>query len=83
MTRPARTLNPVCTCGAELPEYADRQTLANIITKRLFPVTARTIRTWPLTVWHPNKKAVHNVQEALEHAEQKMKTANCFKQAEG
>ncbi len=80
MTRPDRTRSPICTCGAELPEYADRQTLAAIITKRLFPVTARTIRTWSLTVYRPNKKAVHNVAELLEFAESKLKSAPSYKQ---
>lgn len=83
MPRPDRTPLTVCTCDDQLPEYADRRTLAGIISKRYFPVTARTIRTWPLTVWHPNKKAVHNVREALEYAERKLKAAACFKQAEG
>lgn len=80
MTRPARTPQPICTCGAELPEYADRQTLAAIITKRYFPITARTIRTWSLTVYHPNKKAVHNVAEALEYAKNKLSSCPGFKQ---
>lgn len=80
MTIPDRTLNPLCTCGAHLPEYADRHTLAAMITKRYFPVTARTIRTWPLTVSHPNKKAVHPVAEALAYAEHKLKSAPSYKQ---
>ena len=83
MPRPDRTPATVCTCNTELPEFADRRTLADIVSKRYFPVTARTIRTWPLTVWHPNKKAVHNVREALEYAERKMESAVSFKQAEG
>jgi hypothetical protein len=80
MTRPDRTNPPVCTCGAKLPEYADRNTLANIISSRFFPVTARTIRTWPLTVSHPNKKAVHPVAEALAYAEKKLKSSPSYKQ---
>ncbi len=70
----------VCKCGATLPEYADRQNLAAIISARFFPVTARTIRTWPLDVWHPNKKAVHRVDEALAYAEKKMKDAPASRQ---
>ena len=80
MPRPADTPNAICTCGATLPEYADRGTLAQIITRRYFPISARTIRTWPLAVWHPNKKAVHKVSEALEYAERKMREASAVRQ---
>lgn len=70
----------VCKCGATLPEFADRQKLAAIISSRYFPVTPRTIRTWPLAVWHPNKKAVHSVEEALAYAEKKMNDAPVSRQ---
>ena len=80
MPRLDQTNLSVCTCGAHLPEYADRNTLARIISARFFPVTARTIRTWPLTVSHPNKKAVHPVAEALEYAERKLKSSPSYKQ---
>lgn len=70
----------VCKCGELLPEYADRATLAEIISKRLFPVTARTIRSWPLNVKHPNKKAVHNVREALDFAAKKLASSPGYKQ---
>lgn len=66
---------PTCDRSNNLPEFADRNTLAEIITRRLFPVTARTIRSWPLSVWHPNGKAIHRVFEALAYAEAKMNAA--------
>jgi len=59
---------------------AVHETLAQIITRRYFPISARTIRTWPLAVWHPNKKAVHRVSEALEYAEMKMQEASAVRQ---
>lgn len=83
MTRFANSNPAVCKCGAALPEYADRYTLAAIISSRYFPVTARTIRTWPLAVSHPNKKAVHRVSDALKFAEKKVEASGWHKQAEG
>lgn len=70
----------VCTCGAIQPKFADRQTLAKIISALYFPVTPRTIRTWPLAVWHPNKKAVHLVEEALAYAEAKVNESPASRQ---
>lgn len=80
MSRAADTTKEICTCGATLPEFADRAKLAAIITARYFPISARTIRTWPLAVWHPNKKAVHKVSEALEYAEKKMQATEPIRQ---
>lgn len=63
-----------------LPSYADRVTLAQIITDRLFPVSARTLRTWPLVAYRPNKRVVYRVDEALAYAADKLKTGPCYKQ---
>ena len=63
-----------------LPRYADRKTLAAIITHNFFPISHRTLQTWPLTVRRPNRAAVYEVAEALEFAEQKMEGAISYKQ---
>jgi hypothetical protein len=63
-----------------LPRFADRKTLAAIITHHYFPVSHRTIQTWPLTVRRPNRAAVYDVAEAMEFAEQKLADATCYKQ---
>ena len=56
-----------------LPRYADRKTLAAIITHNFFPISHRTLQTWPLTVRRPNRAAVYEVAEALELAEKNWK----------
>jgi hypothetical protein len=63
-----------------LPRYADRKTLAAIITHNFFPISYRTLQTWPLTVRRPNRAAVYEVAEALTYAEQKMEGAISYKQ---
>lgn len=63
-----------------LPTFADRETCAAIVTAKFFPVTARTIATWPLTVRHPNKKAIHEVAEVLATAKRKFDEAPVYKQ---
>ena len=63
-----------------LPSYADRVTLARIITDHFFPVSARTLRTWPLVAYRPNKRVVYNVDDALAYAAHKLETAPCYKQ---
>ena len=64
-----------------LPKNADRKTLAAIITHHFFPISHRTLQTWPLTVRRPNRAAVYNVEEAMAHAELKLQTATTYKQA--
>ena len=63
-----------------LPRFADRKTLAAIITHNSLPISHRTLQTWPLTVRRPNRAAVYEVAEALEFAEQKMEGAISYKQ---
>ena len=63
-----------------LPRYADRKTLAAIITHNFFPLSHRTLQTWPLTVRRPNRAAVYEVAEELTYAEQKMEDAISYKQ---
>lgn len=65
-----------------LPKYADRKTLAAIITHHCFPISHRTLQTWPLTVRRPNRAAVYDVNEALEYAQTKLDKSVCYKQGE-
>ena len=66
-----------------LPRYADRKTLAVIITHRCFPISPRTLERWPLTARKPNKAVVYDVTEALEYAEQQLNKAYAYKQTGG
>ena len=66
-----------------LPRFADRKTLAAIITHNFFPISHRTLQTWPLTVRRPNRAAVYEVAEALAFAEQKLDGAVSYKQESG
>ena len=66
-----------------IPHYADRKTLATIITHLYYPVSPRTIERWPLLVRKPNKKAILEVKPALEYAELQLNKAYAYKQNSG
>ena len=66
--------------GQPFPKYADRKTLAKIISFERFPVSYRTLQTWPLTARRPNRDVVYDVNEALEYAQSKLDLAPCYKQ---
>jgi len=66
----------------QLPRNADRKTLAAIISHHFFPISHRTLQTWPLTVRLPNRAAVYDVQEAMDFAQSKLDNAVTYKQAE-
>ena len=66
--------------GKPLPKYADRKILAAIITHYRFPISPRTLQTWPLTARHPNRAVVYDVNEAFEYAQSKLDLAPCYKQ---
>ena len=74
---------PTWAPGQPEPKYANRKTLAAIITHHTFPVSHRTIQTWPLVVSRPNRAAIYQVAAALEYAEQKLKDAVSYKQGGG
>ena len=65
-----------------VPHYADRVTLAQIITHKFFPVSPRTLRDWPLTALRPNGRVVYEVKEALSLAEDKLATCPRYRQSE-
>ena len=66
-----------------LPCYADRKTLAAIITHHFFPVSHRTLERWPLNVRKPNNKAILEVKLALEYAEKQLNKAYAYRQSGG
>ena len=66
--------------GQPFPKYADRKTLAKIISFECFPASYRTLQTWPLTARRPNRAVVYDVNEALEYAQSKLNLAPCYKQ---
>ena len=66
-----------------LPCYADRKTLAAIITHHFFPVSHRTLERWPLIARKPNKAVIYEVKPALEYAEQQLNNAYAYKQNGG
>ena len=63
-----------------LPQYADKQTAAAIITHFYFPISPRTLERWPLIVRRPNKVAIYAVEELLSVAKQKFDDACAYKQ---
>ena len=63
-----------------LPQYADKQTAAAIITHFYFPISPRTLERWPLIVRRPNKAAIYAVDELLAVAKQKFDDASAYKQ---
>lgn len=65
-----------------LPRFADRKTTADIISHFYFPISPRTIETWPLKVRRPNRAAVLEVTEAMSLAERKLENAVVYKQGE-
>jgi len=68
--------------GNPFPKYADRKTLAKIISFERFPISYRTLQTWPLTARRPNRAVVYDVNEALEYAQTKLDKSVCYKQGE-
>lgn len=62
------------------PRFATREGVATIITTDLFPVSPRTVETWPLRVRIVNKRAILEVSEALAYAEKLVEQAPVQKQ---
>lgn len=69
--------------GDPVPNYADRKLLAEIITQEYFPVSARTLREWPLVALRPNKRVVYDVKEALAYVEERLATCPSYRQSKG
>lgn len=67
--------------GDPHPRYADRKTLATIISHEFFPISPRSLERWPLLVRRVNGRAVYVVKDALAVAEATMAAARAYKQA--
>lgn len=63
-----------------LPRYADRATIAAIISHFHFPVSARTIETWPLQARRPNRAVILSVEEAMAYAQEKLDRSITYQQ---
>lgn len=64
--------------GQPLPRYANRKTVAEIISHHYFPISPRTLQNqelWPLTYYKPNRAVVIEVAEAMAVAKDKMKAS--------
>jgi len=68
------------TPGQPLPKNADKATGATIVTHLFFPISPRTLETWPLTVRRPNNANIYEVAELLAVAQAKLDAAPTFKQ---
>ena len=45
------------------PQYMDRRTAARYVSSKWFATTARAIERWPLTIYRPGKRALHDRDE--------------------
>jgi hypothetical protein len=58
-----------------LPANIDRPAGAQLVTKHVFPVSAKTIKAWPLQWSCPNGKALASPESYLKYAYQKARQA--------
>ena len=68
--------------GSPLPAYANKTTVAAIISHHVFPISRRTIENWPLIARRPNRENVYNVEDALSLAKAKLEKSPSYKQAD-
>ena len=76
-TKPAITWS----AGSPLPAYANKTTVAAIISHLVFPISRRTIENWPMIARRPNRENVYNVEDALDLAKAKLEKSPSYKQA--
>ena len=69
------------SAGSPLPAYANKTTVAAIISHLVFPISRRTIEYWPMIARRPNRENVYNVEDALNLAKAKMEKSPSYKQA--
>ncbi len=60
---------------AELPARVDRRTGAALISKRYFPVSPRSLESWPVTWRRVNGKAIGETAELFAVAQSKLDAA--------
>ena len=68
---------------SNLPRHADRKTLADIITRLLFPVSHRSLEIWPLRWRFVNGHALAETYEAVAHAWHKFNAAPSMMKGRG
>lgn len=61
---------------SHLPAFIDRRSGAELISSRLFPVSKRTLETWPLAWRRVNGRAICRTTELLEFAQSKLDAAS-------
>ena len=69
------------SAGSPLPAYANKTTVAAIISHLVFPISRRTIENWPMIARRPNRENVYNVEDALSLAKAKLEKSPSYKQA--
>ena len=69
------------SAGSPLPAYANKTTVAAIISHLVFPISRRTIENWPMIARRPNRENVYNVEDALNLAKTKLEKSPSYKQA--
>jgi hypothetical protein len=52
----------------ELPRYVNRRTGAELVTKHLFPVSHRSLETWPISTRLVNNQAIMETEELFKRA---------------
>jgi hypothetical protein len=67
----------VCTTNPDtvLPTRVDRKTGAELVTRHFFPISPRTLETWPLPWRHLNGKAVCETTDLFALAQAKLDAA--------
>ena len=70
------------SAGSPLPAYANKTTVAAIISHLVFPISRRTIENWPMIARRPNRENVYNVEDALSLAKAKLEQSPSYKQAD-
>lgn len=64
-----------------LPEYADRATMAKIITANYFPISPRTFESWPLRAYRPSRHVVYKVADVVELAKVRIEDGPTYRQS--
>lgn len=67
--------------NTNIPEWAPRPLVAEIVSARKFPVAARTIERWPLLRKYVNRKVHVSPREALKYADRLIAEAPATRQS--
>jgi hypothetical protein len=75
IAEPARLPEHLLDVLASTPANVDRRTGAGLVTRHLFPVSHRSLETWPLPTRHVNGRAVIPAARLFEVAFEKLNAA--------